>query len=321
MASTLPVVGVRRVVSGDDFFHMKMPRPCRCRFLASARREPKCLSWTKLDLFLPQLASPLSVRISTLGILILMAALLAALPFRRSRTNGPDADDRLATGPTTPWTVDPSATPWGSENPPATSTPAVTPVARMPLPSSVDFATGSDHPTSIATDGRGRPRRDIRAPLTFEDLSVPESSPHYRDQRFGAVAVPVGASVAPQRIAESGPRFDIFMPPTGASMEGGPMGPGMTGSETAGTSSAWAVDFNQPASVLQSDGSSLGRVVAAAVPPTGMPSNEMPSHPSTSDRTLSVPTESVADRPAPPLGPAATVSGPPRERHWIRQPD
>ncbi|MEM6979010.1 MAG: hypothetical protein AAF539_05025 [Planctomycetota bacterium] len=193
----------------------------------------------------------------TLGTLIASGALLVSLPFRRS--DGPDGPDvPLVTGPTASWNI---------QQPPASDA-TWTETLSGPLKTPVETARYSTSPSttspafteSIASAEQTRPRRDIRQPLTFDDLAIPESTPHYRSQRFEALAT--SSTTEPKTMLPTKPsRFESVGPLTTvrahAERQNRPVTTGPTAPrfESFATSSdeptaPWHIDQEQPQSVL-----------------------------------------------------------------------
>lgn len=235
----------------------------------------------------------------TLGILIILGGFVAALPFRRSVPSpSTDAiDSHRATGPSSDLAMTDDAVPFDPlfETPGAIRMPQ--PTHSLPgSPASLASAMRSpEAPQGIPSDAVARPRRDLRLPLTYDDLAVPLATPHYTDGRFDALtgqqahdrgtpAVPVADRPGPAMPGPAMPRPRAFEPMR------------FTSGESRATERApapWEMPGNLPESIL--DDSSEAQGDAA---------------PRTAARSVS--TRTVDDPPP---------SVPSRERHWIRQPN
>lgn len=143
----------------------------------------------------------------TLGTIIVAGGLLAAIPFRRdAATSDTTPQNTLATGPTsmpfaTP-TTDPLIPPWQNQTrpgPPALASATQQLAAHTGTNQQVPMHRGAGPPTgfnefadaptkSIPTQRAPRMRRDTQLPLTYDDLAVPLSNPHFPDRRYNALA-------------------------------------------------------------------------------------------------------------------------------------
>ncbi|TWU02053.1 hypothetical protein [Neorhodopirellula pilleata] len=232
------------------------------------------------------------------GALIVLVGFVAALPFRKVPPHGSaDADASLATGPSTGLVVtgenvsldplapmsptisaDTVATPWSHVASPMLMTPE-RPVSRS-------RSTDSVHPqmaARIPSDAQSSPRRDLRLPLTYDDLAVPLVTPGYVDERYSAIAKPATGSPA---VDASPTKFEPLA---------------MTNAAVSEATDAPFQQFDsQPPSVL-----------ASRETPTGKPSTVpfVSAKPSIEGRLAS------DTRPA-----SQETDRDDRPRHWIRQP-
>ncbi|MEM6779935.1 MAG: hypothetical protein AAF670_19935 [Planctomycetota bacterium] len=176
------------------------------------------------------------MRILTAGAIIVSVAVVSALPFRRTISSSKN-DPGLLTGPTdhfdrqqASWTIDD-----GSEGHLSIADGAKGPGDALHWTRARPSLETPEPPAfsqALPTGDYRQPRRDIRLPLTFEDLAVPESTPHYRDGRFSAVP----EMNQRQRIPTNRDRF-VAMSPTDVAESGSPQNP-------------WEIETNQPGSVL-----------------------------------------------------------------------
>ena len=138
------------------------------------------------------------MRTLTFGVLIVTVGFVAALPFRKAPTPGTSASENsLATGPTTELTVTddlPSFDPllvtrdFGPVNDTFNGRAMPAPErSTAGIPSSLASQT-QPAGNAIPSNAQPRPRRDLRLPLTYDDLAVPLDTPHYVRERFGALA-------------------------------------------------------------------------------------------------------------------------------------
>ncbi|MFG0267739.1 MAG: hypothetical protein ACF8AM_21700 [Rhodopirellula sp. JB055] len=281
----------------------------------------------------------------TLGTIIVVGGLLAAIPFRRDAVHPEASDpDALATGPTSaPFaiaTADPLTPPWGTEPSVVGQTASVAsqssavswPDHRVsdlpsqghaaPSPSDAFASTGPD---AIPSQQPARPRRNMRVPLTYSDLAVPLSNPHFPDQRFNALSGspsnPVSqGSVPPVGMAEArvqGVRVQ------GAHLQGTSPANQSNGSSRSGPESANLAsnsgvrEESTPAQLASSVPGSQVRPDARQQvlrPPTldlnSQPASQEPAR----TRAFQIP---EVEMPAMPPAPSVLE----RQRHWIRQPE
>ncbi|SMP75303.1 hypothetical protein SAMN06265222_1199 [Neorhodopirellula lusitana] len=144
------------------------------------------------------------MRTLSFGVLIVLFGFVAALPFRKTpQPGGVQPENVLATGPTTGLTLTDEAVPYD----PLLVAQDYGPVngLSMPMPQRSSAGVPSTLASQAGPVGRGipsdavaRPRRDLRLPLTYDDLAVPLATPHYVDERFGAVAKPSADTRQPQ---------------------------------------------------------------------------------------------------------------------------
>lgn len=172
------------------------------------------------------LASPV-VRNLSFGVLIVLVGFVAALPFRKTPPpDSADLDATLATGPSTGLVVTgesgsfgplsrsgavglhrSTAGPWGANQLGMPTAPE--------LPVSRPAVSQSPHPqmaARIPSDAQPSQRRDLRLPLTYDDLAVPLVTPEYVDRRFGAVAKNPQGPVATDALPKSEPGRTEFEP-------------------------------------------------------------------------------------------------------------
>lgn len=242
------------------------------------------------------------VRNLTIGALVLLGGTVAALPFRR--TDDPESDLRspeFATGPSSAIQagrelVDFSAAEFVPSNADRMRPPLVTPETSRGLPHRPTEAASvaASTPRMIASNVDAQARRDIRLPLTYQDLAVPVQDPTYIQQRFGALASQSDSASQPapqaKRIAQPVSQ-DAFQPLVVRQQI-----------QTEGPT-PWQVASNEPVSILQD----APQLDIAPVRPT-VPSTQQPLVPGrlASDRHATRPTGTANDS---------------RTRHWIRQPD
>lgn len=239
------------------------------------------------------------MRSLTIGALIVCGGTIAALPFRRaavdpathesvSRLDGRIATELAITNETVaydPWFVDPHSGPR-------------TDAERTRSSSAMSLASqthASESIQSIHSDALARPRRDLRLPLTYDDLAVPLTATEFRDGRFDALANRQTAPAAfpavngvskdrhyqSMRVAADDPtQVDAKLPP-------------------------WQMASDLPQSIL----------------------NKTPSTQTYRERPAAVPSQpsAVVGRLASDARPRELEireePAPARERHWIRQPD
>ncbi|MCC9655623.1 hypothetical protein [Rhodopirellula halodulae] len=280
----------------------------------------------------------------TLGTIIVVGGLLAAIPFRRDAVH-PEASDpnALATGPTSASfgfaTADQTDLPWqqaASQSPHAPTTAQTAsggwpehmqpdPMAEGTAAPSRSQAFAQPSASTIPSHQAARPRRDTRLPLTYDDLAVPLSNPHFPDQRFNALAGstsnPMQPSASPQiGMAEArvnGPGTSpANRPAPGTSQLG------MTERELSANEFARRVE-NQiaredvtPAKLTSSthSGPSTSSQPRQQVlrPPTVDLHRQ--AEQATAPRSFRFPEVAMPEMP-----PAPSVME--RQRHWIRQPD
>ncbi|MCM2369300.1 hypothetical protein [Aporhodopirellula aestuarii] len=128
----------------------------------------------------------------TIGALIIIGGTVAALPFRRAPVeSGPEHNDSLlATGPSSDLAITGESITFeqlfvNPESDPGSANNHGQPNQPMTLASQ---AFAPNVPRGIPSDAVARPRRDLRVPLTYDDLAVPLSTPHFTDGRFDALA-------------------------------------------------------------------------------------------------------------------------------------
>lgn len=278
----------------------------------------------------------------TLGTIIVVVGLLAAIPFRRDAVHPESSDPNvLATGPTlAPFAIatsDPLSPPWDSE-PSVVSTSNRSqstdwPDHRAPDPPSQGFAApsrsesfASTGPNAIPSHQPVRPRRGKQLPLTYNDLAVPLSNPHFMDQRFNAIAG-----------SPSNPVPRQSMPPIGKA-EARVHEPSRTGQEQATPQFA----MTNPGNVAVSPGVREESTPAQLASSNPEPRKELPRREASRTRVdsrqqvLRPPSIDLQSRPStsestrtrsfripevemPAMPPAPSVME--RQRHWIRQPE
>lgn len=140
------------------------------------------------------------------GALIVVVGFVAALPFRKSPPPGmTDADASLATGPSMGLVVTDESVSFDRLVRAETQDPTGTNNSRR-AGSQATLPMTSESPTlpprhpqltaRIPSNAQSSPRRDLRLPLTYDDLAVPLVTPGYVDARFGAVAKAPSSSPA-----------------------------------------------------------------------------------------------------------------------------
>jgi hypothetical protein len=280
----------------------------------------------------------------TLGTIIVVGGLLAAIPFRRDAVHPEASDpDALATGPTSaPFaiaTADPLTPPWGAESsvggPSAgqsvggqsvsfgSQSPAVTwpdhrvadPPSRGQAAPSPSDAFASTGPDAIPSQQPARPRRNGRLPLTYNDLAVPLSNPHFPDQRFNALSG-----------SPSNPMSQQPVPPVGMAEAR------VQGTSWANQSSGASRSASTSANLASNPG--VGEESTPAKLASSVPGPQV--RPDARQQVLRPPTLDLHNQPAsqeparsrsfqipevemPKMPPAPSVME--RQRHWIRQPD
>lgn len=142
------------------------------------------------------------MRTITFAGLIILVGFVAALPYKKAPVPGAaESDSTLATGPLTGLATTNVAPSYdqlvvvsdrqheggGYHREPS---PLWGQLARSVPLDRVDLVSSAQTPSRIPSDSRARPRRDLRMPLTYDDLAVPLATPHYIDERFEAVAKP-----------------------------------------------------------------------------------------------------------------------------------
>ncbi|WP_047814190.1 hypothetical protein [Rhodopirellula islandica] len=277
----------------------------------------------------------------TLGTIIVVGGLLAAIPFRRDAVHPESSDpNALATGPTSaPFAIatsDPLTPPWdsgtsGAGQAATFSAQAQTtgwPNHRAPDPPrqghaapsrADDFA--STGPGVIPTEQAARSRRDSRLPLTYDDLAVPLSSPHFPDQRYNALAGSPSNPLPPIGKAEVRVQGSV----SSGSVASGPvsLGSGQVAARpptSAPANLASNPDVREESTPAQLASSVPGSQVRPDArqqvlrPPTVDLQRQLPSQGSTRSRSFQIPEVAM---PAMPAAPSVME----RQRHWIRQPD
>ncbi|WDQ15733.1 hypothetical protein [Rhodopirellula sp. P2] len=293
----------------------------------------------------------------TLGTIIVVGGLLAAIPFRRDAVHPESSDpNALATGPTSaPFAIatsDPLTPPWDSGTTgagQAASFSAQThstgwPNHRAPDPPSQGYAAPSraddfvsTGPGAIPTEQAARSRRDSRLPLTYDDLAVPLSSPHFPDERYNALAgspsnpLPRQRSMPPIGKAEARVQGSVSSGSVSSgsvssgSVSSGPLSSGGGQIAARPTTSASANlasnpdlrEESTPAQLASSvPGSQLRPDARQQVlrPPTVDLQRQPPPQESTRSRSFRIP---EVEMPAMPAAPSVME----RQRHWIRQPE
>lgn len=247
-------------------------------------------SWCR---FLPAYESPV-VRTFTFAGLIILVGFVAALPFKKAPTAGTaQSDATLATGPSTDLAISESAVSFdqlvvfpepqrqtgGHHREP--SPPWGQPSQSVPV-ESVSSVSGPRPPGRIPSDSQARPRRDLRMPLTYDDLAVPLATPHYVDQRFDAVAKPNPQGPPADVALRSAPKYQA-------------MRVGDESASSLASRSPYQAFDDQPQSILNQ------------TEPAPVRSNRSVEGTLVSGQSRSVET-SPSDEPV-------------RVRHWIRQPE
>lgn len=236
-----------------------------------------------------------------LGTLIVIGGIIAALPFRRApEQNRPDAAEfSLATGPPGLFTANADSVlvdDWFTDSRPDLTQDAVHSQAGVPL-SLASAMQSSEALRGIPSDAISRPRRDLKLPLTYEDLAVPLATPLYGDGRFDALASRQEAA-RHQELQRSTTR-------SVAAMEASPGFESLPvehidHAETPHRRAPWEMARDLPQSILESP----------AKPPGSEPA---PLSPSVQGRLAS----DAQNR----KEVTTAAREPERQRHWIRQPD
>ncbi|EMI26855.1 hypothetical protein RESH_02579 [Rhodopirellula europaea SH398] len=278
----------------------------------------------------------LHMRNLTLGTIIVVGGLLAAIPFRRDAVHPESSDpNALATGPTSaPFAIATSAPlnpPWDTEpslagQPESASDRSQSngwPNQYLPDPPSQGFAAparseafAATGPDAIPSHQPARPRRDGRLPLTYNDLAVPLSNPHFPDQRFNALSGSPSNPLPRQSmppIGKAEARVHGASPPSEAQVAA--QSPATASANLA--SSPAVREESTPAQLASSAPESRMRPDTRQQvlrPPTmDLRSSPSPQEPSRT-RSFRIP---EVEMPAMPPAPSVME----RQRHWIRQPD
>jgi hypothetical protein len=278
----------------------------------------------------------LHMRNLTLGTIIVVGGLLAAIPFRRDAVHPESSDpNALATGPTSaPFAIATSAPlnpPWDTEPSLAGQPESVSgrsqsngwPNQYLPDPPSQGFAAparseafAATGPDAIPSHQPARPRRDGRLPLTYNDLAVPLSNPHFPDQRFNALSGSPSNPLPRQSmppIGKAEARVHGASPPSKAQVAA--QSPATASANLA--SSPVVREESTPAQLASSAPESRTRTDTRQQvlrPPTmDLRSSPSPQEPSRT-RSFRIP---EVEMPAMPPAPSVME----RQRHWIRQPD
>ena len=278
----------------------------------------------------------LHMRNLTLGTIIVVGGLLAAIPFRRDAVHPESSDpNALATGPTSaPFAIATSAPlnpPWDTEpslagQPESASGRSQSngwPNQYLPDPPSQGFAAparseafAATGPDAIPSHQPARPRRDGRLPLTYNDLAVPLSNPHFPDQRFNALSGSPSNPLPRQSmppIGKAEARVHGASPPSEAQVAA--QSPATASANLA--SSPAVREESTPAQLASSAPESRMRPDTRQQvlrPPTmDLRSSPSPQEPSRT-RSFRIP---EVEMPAMPPAPSVME----RQRHWIRQPD
>jgi hypothetical protein len=241
------------------------------------------------------------VRNLTFGALVLVVGTVAALPFRRASVDtDPDrTKSTLATGPVSELAISNNSVTYDQlyMTPESTAATSASHSYGGPPASLASEFRSANQLRGIPSGAQPQPRRDLRLPLTYDDLAVPLSTPHYTDGRFEAFA---GQKSGPQAPAQSPDQFanDARFQPL----------PVTAAPPSAPARSPWEIASDLPGSILD-----------PAAPPqhtTARPP-EQPTEPA--------PPGSVAGRLASDSRLVEQTAVKPeavdRPRHWIRQPE
>ncbi|MEM9368830.1 MAG: hypothetical protein AAGD07_22795 [Planctomycetota bacterium] len=258
------------------------------------------------------------MRISTLGILLVSAGILAALPFRRWSSfdkTGLDQTEKSVDVLGTASFASPrpgiSSLVYDRFEPLPGEGPIKPPVRRVSA--SIQTSADTDSSSTVLTWRRHapipsavpvRPRRDVTLPLTYEDLAVPLEPTHYRETPFDAL------STVHNRYATKAVTNATSDPPLHAN---------------DGPSQDW-----QPAVAIQQDGATGERVSSENVARGARPASRREPTSRRGNAVKELPPSAVPSVAGQPSGdllpslPRATTETrlPPagQIRHWIRQP-
>ncbi len=249
---------------------------------------------------LPAHESP-AVRNLTFGALVIVVGTVAALPFRRSsvESDNDQTTSTLATGPASELAISNDSVTYDQlyMTPESTAgTSASHSYGGSPASLASEFRS-ADQLRGIPSGAQPQPRRDLRLPLTYDDLAVPLATPHYSDGRFEALAGQKSGSQRPvpstDQLANDA-RFKSL--------------PVTSEPASAAARSPWEIASDLPRSILD-----------PAAPPQHTPAKppeqatESASQGSVVGRLASDSrvVEQTVDKPV-------AID---RPRHWIRQPD
>ncbi|MEP1646465.1 hypothetical protein [Rhodopirellula bahusiensis] len=272
----------------------------------------------------------------TLGTIIVVGGLLAAIPFRRDAVHPESSDpNALATGPTTaPFAIatsDPLSPPWDTESYVAgqvasCSSPSQAtgwPNHRGPDPPSQGYAAPSQSaafaatgPNAIPPQQPARPRRDGRLPLTYNDLAVPLSNPHFPDRRFNALSSSPSNPLARQSVPPVG-MAEARVQGTSSANQSHVAADQRVATTSTSASAPAAREESTPAQLASSGPASQAIPDAQRQvlrPPTLDLHSQNASQQPTRSRSFKIP---EVEMPAMPPAPSVME----RQRHWIRQPE
>lgn len=285
------------------------------------------------------------VRNLTIGALIIIGGTVAALPFRRaSVATGPENNESvLATGPSSDLTTTGDSVPFEQLWVASESNYGVPSRSAAGSPTSLASQVRSaDAPQGIPSNAVARPRRDLRVPLSYDDLAVPLNTPHFTDGRFDALAThqdrarqnasPLAQSPT-DSIANRTPRSNGI--PRGYES----MKVAADPSDSVDRRRApWEMDSDLPQSIL-ADSAGPGTVATtppprtaaafAAAPPSTSMFGPAPTHRDSQNQQMNTnqvnQEQTVQGQLASESKPRASAAHQPvpstRTRHWIRQPE
>ncbi|TWT73385.1 hypothetical protein [Allorhodopirellula solitaria] len=277
------------------------------------------------------------MRSLTIGALIVCGGTIAALPFRRDHveTVPEENSSSLITMPASELAISsdmvPDA-PWFSESESSERLGTL----RQRAQSAMSLASQARRPDAmrgIPSQASARPRRDVRLPLTYDDLAVPLTATHFHDGRFNALA---SQQAAPwQQPAQPSQAQQMSPQQLTASNQGSANSSFETmqvransPQQSAARRPPWEMAGDLPQSILLDSTSpatapsttpSTSPLTSPVAQATTAPAASQPSGPASSQPTAVV-GRLASDSQMRPRDVAETPAQP-RQRHWIRQPN